>query len=872
MSLLAESLPDPQPEGRRGLPDVSTPFFGRERELAEIGGLLGNPNCRLLTLLGPGGIGKTRLAAESAARFAHYFPDGVILVSLQAALSAESLLSAVADALALPLTGRVTPYEQLLSTLRARHTLLLLDNFEQLLDGPFSAGGEPAKLLSALLTDAPGLRLLVTSREVLNLREEWLYPLDGLDVPADDGPALEASSAVQLFAERARRLRRDFQLDHERLAVARVCRLVEGMPLAIELAAAWTKTLPCATIADEIARGIQLLTSNMRNLPERHRSVRAAFDQSWALLDAQERQVFAQFSVFRVGFTRQAAEAVLETGTASLPLLAALVDKSLLRHEVDELRPEGRYHIHELLRQYAEQQLQAAGDERTTRQAHAAFYGGFLAGRLAALLGEAQVVALSAIADELPNIRAAWQWAVAEADTALIARASQPLLIYYHLRGPYAEGIAALGAAAACLRALPAHPQRDAVLAELLVDLAWLHIRLGQVAQAQAALDESLALLGPEAPAPPGMATDPQIARTVLALISGDYARARELGLLALRRAEQQGHVNNLPHAFFVLADAALSQGDLQAALQYAEQAYSAVLVARDRWYLAYVHGMLGNIAVYDGAFDEAQRHFQVGYSIREEFGDPEGMAVALSNLGDVALLQGQADEARARFERAQAIYGRIGDRGGLSRALDGLGACAAAAGDYAGSARLFAEALALAAAIPFVRAILTTTLNVAALFKRLGQQARAQELLCLVRFHPAASGQQRQRAQKLLGADQAEPEPGSAADLQTVVARLRLELDALALNPLPAPERARPHPSQAAPGERAALVEPLTEREREVLALIGQGFSNQEIAEQLVLSVGTVKWYAAQIYGKLGVQTRTQAIARATTLGLLVG
>jgi predicted ATPase/DNA-binding CsgD family transcriptional regulator len=871
-----EPTPVPQVVGPRGPQPSPTPFFGRAREIEDVGGLLGNHNCRLLTLLGPGGIGKTRLALEAAGRFAHYFADGVVVVNLQAVSSDATLVAAIADALALPLTGQLSLYEQLLAGLRGRDLLLLLDNFEQLLDMPGTARGSAGAsgLLSTLLAEAPALRLLVTSREVLNLQEEWLYPLDGLDLPGDDAHAAE-SGAVQLFVERARRVRREFQLEGERATVVQICRLVEGMPLAIELAAAWAKTLPCATIAAEIQRGLQLLTSNVRNMPERHRSVRATFDQSWAQLDEHERRVFAQLAVFRGGFSREAAERVLASIPAAgqapfstLPTLAALVDKSLLRHE-----PDGRFHVHELLRQYAQQQLEQFGLDADSRQTHAAYFASFLADRRDALLGGDQVAALTEIAAELPNIRAAWSELLARGAVAELERASHSLFVYYHLRGPYPEGIAALEAAAQALRELGEPGER--ALAPLLVDLAWLHIRLGQLAESGAAVAEGRALaerhgLQP----PPGMATDPLIVQTVLALIAGDYTLATELGMQALERAHEQGHANNLPHAYFVLADASLARGQAAAALHYAEHAYTAVLAARDRWYLAYVHNTLGQLAVDAGNYDEARRHFGASFAIREAFSDPEGMAVAQIYLGEVALAQHAHAEAYERFARAQAIYERIGDRGGLARALDGLGCVAATAGAAAEAARHFAEALALAAAIPFVRAMLASTLNAAALLLQLGQTARAIPPLLVVRDHPSSLRQQRERAVALLAPFEAE-RPTHLPELAVLTARLCRDLEALAHEPLAAIPQVAP---AAAPAQHSSpqqplaepLAEPLTEREREVLGLIAQGHSNQQIADQLVLSVGTVKWYAAQIYGKLGIQTRTQAVARARALGLI--
>lgn len=412
------------------LPSHSTPFVGRERELRELSDMLTDPVCRLLTIFGPGGIGKTRLTIETAAQNQPLFPDGVVFVPLQPLLAADEIPSAIAAVLALQLMGRDNPLAQMLNYLRDKHMLLVLDNMEHLLDG--------SDLLSTMLAAAPGLKLLVTSRELLNLQEEWLYPLDGLDIPADHTAAdLSRNSAVQLFVERARRVRRDFALAAERDSVVRICQLVEGLPLAIELAAVWTKTLPCAVIAAEIGRNLAFLATSLRNVPERHRSMRATFDQSWGLLTEEQRQVFQRLAVFRGGLAHDAAEQV---AGASLPILATLVEKSLVRHE-----PGGRYHLHELLRQYAEEHLRALPEmAHQTQQAHSSYYMALLAEQRVPITGGDQLAALAHIGCEFENMRVAWRWAVDHADMAAIGQAAHTLSLYYRIQGSYQEGIAAL--------------------------------------------------------------------------------------------------------------------------------------------------------------------------------------------------------------------------------------------------------------------------------------------------------------------------------------------------------------------------------------------------------------------------------------------
>ena len=332
------------------LPSQTTPLIGREAEVAALISLLHDPEIRLISLLAPGGMGKTRLALEVAAQVGGEFEHGAVFIALNAVSAPEHLVSTVANAVGVTLAGQFDPKEQLLEHFRKRQVLLIFDNFEHLLDA--------APLLTEILQTAPQVKILATSRERLNLSSETLFPLTGLDFP----PAREAGdmlgySAVHLFARAARRtqLSADYSAeDWEQ--VGRICRLVQGMPLALLLAASWTELLKVGEIADEVSKGIDFLESQWRDLPERQRSIRAVFESSWRRLSAGEAECLAKLSVFRGGFTRRAAE---EVGGASLRTLAALVNKALLWMDA-----EGRCSIHELLRQYAAEQLETRRKRR----------------------------------------------------------------------------------------------------------------------------------------------------------------------------------------------------------------------------------------------------------------------------------------------------------------------------------------------------------------------------------------------------------------------------------------------------------------------------------------------------------------------------
>ncbi len=335
------------------------PFIGREPEIADIVALLDDPGCRLLSLIGPGGMGKTRLALEVASRKQDDFADGVFFVALQSLASPEGIPAAVGEALGInfqsinadsqilgidsTLAGDAR--QQLLNYLSNQQLLLLMDNFEHVVEG--------AHLVADILEYAPRIKILTTSREALNLQLEWVRHVSGMSFPENGHLGeIDRYSAVKLFIERATRTRGDFSLEHELPCVVEVCRLVEGMPLGIELAATWLKSLSCRDIAAEIRRSADILATTARDVPERHRSIRAVFLYSWMLLNETEQNTLMQLSIFRSGVSRDAIQAV--TG-ASLFVLTALVEKSLITTS------DGRYYMHDLLRQYAEEQLEQIG-------------------------------------------------------------------------------------------------------------------------------------------------------------------------------------------------------------------------------------------------------------------------------------------------------------------------------------------------------------------------------------------------------------------------------------------------------------------------------------------------------------------------------
>jgi predicted ATPase/DNA-binding SARP family transcriptional activator len=434
----------PEPGWRRRrshLPRAATPFVGRSQELTMIQLRLQEPTYRLLTVVGPGGIGKTRLALEVGQRIRDaslpLFSDGIFFVPLEAVNWPAQIAAAMMEAARISLYGSEPQEQQLLAHLHDKRMLFILDNLEHLLDG--------AAFIEAIVAAAPGVRILATSRTALRLQEEWLHPLRGLAVPLANSAErsdreagggkrqLSDYDAIRLFVQRAHAVSPTFSLDAEAAHVVRICRLVDGMPLALELAAAWLKVLDARGVADELEQGLDLLDARFRNLPKRHQSIRAVFNQSWALLDQSEQEVLARLSVFQGGFTREAAARV---AGATLTTLSDLVDKSLLQNASG-----GRHRLHELLRQFAEEQLTEMEGLEQSREAHCRYYLACLAQRKHELKGGRQDEALRQIKVDLENVHLAWNWALDRKDLSTIDQALESIFLYHYVRGRNQQGL-----------------------------------------------------------------------------------------------------------------------------------------------------------------------------------------------------------------------------------------------------------------------------------------------------------------------------------------------------------------------------------------------------------------------------------------------
>jgi DNA-binding SARP family transcriptional activator/tetratricopeptide (TPR) repeat protein len=415
------------PRFAKNLPTQPAPFIGREIELAEIAALLANPDCRLLTLVGPGGIGKTRLALKVAEEKIDSYPHGVYFVSLAGLESAEFIPSTILSILSFEPSQQYEPKDQLFSYIRNRKILLILDGFEQLLLG--------ANLLSELLHHAPHLTLLVTSRQRINLQSEWVILVEGLPFPPIDSVEdIQQFDAAALFIQTAQRGMPKFELDEtNQHFITHICRLVEGMPLAINLAAAWTPVLDPKAIASELEHGLDLLEADWQDLPERQRSMQAVFNSSWEMLTHDEQRSIQLLAIFRGGFTRQAGEKAFRI---PIKTILALVHKCWVHPEID-----GRFHLHELIRQYAIKKLQAdLGPWKQANEDHCAYYCQELKQREREWRGPKQKEIFNEIGADIQNVEAAWKWALSVNRLDRIEQALESLGKFYSNIGRRKDG------------------------------------------------------------------------------------------------------------------------------------------------------------------------------------------------------------------------------------------------------------------------------------------------------------------------------------------------------------------------------------------------------------------------------------------------
>lgn len=706
------------------LPAPHDQFFGRVAVQQEIGERLDQPWCRLVTLVGQGGVGKTRLATTVAHSRLHHYPDGVWLVELAEidrddADLAEAIAVEIATTLDLRLSGSATPVEQLLSHLQHKALLLVLDNFEHLLEGG-------VQLVIELLQRCDKVQLLVTSREALRIRAEWTVVLTGLGYPTTDTDAT-STDAVDLFIARRAQGRRDNLSTADLILTRQICRLVEGLPLALELAAALAHHTPLSMLATELRDGFDALTTSLRDVPDRHRSLQIVFAMSWRTLIPALQTRLARLSVFRGGFTEVAAQAV---AAADAHQLAALVEKSLLTHDAATQR----YTLHPVVRVYAAAELNEADP---VVQKHAHYYLTLLAGQHDVLQKDTPQHAVALLEPEVENVRLAWQTGLAERRSDLLTAALTALSIVYQLRGLAHEAEATMQSSVHTATAWGT----DGIGLATRAGLEWARFqnRLGRCRAAIETVAAALrhAQMGGDRWAE-GMGhvlwgealwrlgeydlSKKKIAHALaIAHAIGDDSGSallvgwchHHLGIIddiQSRYAAALDHLHQACAAWRTIDNAqALSnslnsiglvcyhQGDWPAAQQAMEEALRLCNQLDNRHLQSILLNNLSMVATEQGDYLGAHHYLQLGLTLATTSGNLTSQGEIYSNLGKNYALLGKTELAVKSLEEGVQISESIGNRALLATAMRYLAEATSKQGDATRAASLYRQALAIA-------------------------------------------------------------------------------------------------------------------------------------------------------------------------------
>jgi predicted ATPase/DNA-binding CsgD family transcriptional regulator len=807
------------------LPAARSSFVGREREMAEIERSLAST--RLLTLTGAGGSGKTRVALEVGRHLVADYPDGVWLVEL-APLSEGALVpKEVAEALGVPERPAQPLTGTLAEVLRDRELLLLVDNCEHLLEAT-------AHLVDSLLDTCPHLSILATSREAIGVEGEsrWLVP--PLSAPGDGSSSEELGGyeSVRLFVERAGGRDPSFSLGpHNALAVTEICGRLEGIPLAIELAAARVGTLSLEQISERLGSSLDFLTRGGRTAEPRQRTLKGALDWSHELLSAPEKILFRRLSVFAGGWTLKTVETVAPGDgveeTEVLDLLSGLVEKSLvLAEEQDGVGV--RYRMLEPVKQYAREKLEEAGESGTVRRRHADFFLALAERARPELRGPQDRIWLERLEREHDNMRVALSLALESEEAELALRMAGALGTFWHMHSHSDEGRKWLEAALARDKSASVGVRIGAL--EALYWLAhdrWDHDRAEAIAReamelsADAEIDDSLA-------------ASLRIMSAGPAWVRGDYGRGREMLEQSLLISRRAGDRILIAEALLQLAATAWGVGDTERGKEIYEEG---VILCREAGYTFRLPDFLFSLGyqlLLEGDYERGTALNEEAVAICREHGYKRSLNFALDNLGWATLLQGHHLRAKSFYEESLAISKELGDKACASESLDGLACIAGATGEPARAARLFGAAEAM-----------RDTLSEAVAFQHTPEEAAWRE--------PS-----RARARSRLGETAWEDtlSEGRAMELKEAIEH--------AISPeepatTPAPEQ----PSTSGPPAG------LTTREVEVLGLVATGMTNAQVAERLFLSPRTVQRHLNSVYHKIGVSSRTAATRFALEHGL---
>ncbi|HEY6540937.1 MAG TPA: tetratricopeptide repeat protein, partial [Ktedonobacteraceae bacterium] len=883
------------------VPALFTSFIGREQDVADICALLKQPEVRLLTLLGPGGIGKTRLSVQVATGLRDSFADGICFVHLAAVYDPKLVVSAIAEELEIREVGAQSLIDQVKVSLRDKRFLLVLDNFEQVV--------EAAPQVEELLIACPALKILVTSRVVLHVQGEQEFSVSPLALPnlkqLPEGESLSQFAAVALFIQRARAVLPSFQLNAANArTIAEICVRLDGLPLAIELAAARIKLLPPQALLSRLSQRLQVLTSSTRSLPERQQTLRNTLKWSYDLLDAQEQQFFRRLSVFVGGWTLEAAEVVVgrtieHAAFSLLDGIASLLDKSLLiQVEHEEWEP---YLIMlETIREYGTECLVESGEAAAFQRAHALYYLAWVEQAEPHLKDAQQLTWLARLEREQENLRAALQWLIEQQETELALRFCGALWRFWLIRGYWSEGRRWLESALK----LPQAEQPTTARAKALCSAGRFAIRLGDIAAGRSLLEsgvtlyrqledkqgltESLIMWDKNSLHAP-TALRPHLEESVvLAREVGDQwtlaSSLQDLGWFFLGHDEpvaarpllqesatifrELGDTHSLISVLTALSRVAVYQENLIQAAEFAQESLVLARTLDNRPDVAEALNYIANTKSIQGDFAQAIVYWQELLVLARELGDKHNIAAALSCLGETALSQSNYAQAEALSYESLQIVRELDDKSHIAILLSLLGDIKRSIGEITQAVAYYTEGLLLAQEVGIKMNIGFNIVGLARIAVAEGQLERATLLFGAAEsLNPYALINPDMRADYEQAMENVRTQLGEQAFLtawkqgQTMKLEqiIAIALQEQASNPTSASPVSQSPKDMKLPA-KPLYPDDLTAREVEVLSLVAQGLSDSQIAERLVISPRTVNAHVTSIYRKIQVSSRSAA------------
>jgi predicted ATPase/DNA-binding SARP family transcriptional activator len=770
------------------LPTFTTPFIGRQHELNEIADLLVDPHCRLLTIIGPGGIGKTRLAIEAAREQIASFRNGVYFVSLGDIHNEIHIIPSIANAVDYNFPGQGTLKSQFLRFIRNKKMLLVLDNYEHLL--------EHTSIISDLLISSPGFVIIATTRERLRLQEEWLFPLAGLSYPNKGKNVwdLNEFDALTLFQVCAQKAGRDYKIPASDVpSIIHICQLVEGIPLAVELAAALTYTKSCQDIAAQLSKNFEILSTSMRNVQSRQRSMLATMQYSWNLLSIEEKHSFSQLSIFLEDFDSEAANTIIGVESS---MLTTLINKSLIRNT-----SEGRYVLHRLLRQFAAEKL--SKDEslrRSLEEKFCDYYVNFLSEQAPKLDGKDQLEALIRINQNIDNVRKAWVLLISHEEFSDIDQIVDSIYRFHSIRSLFSECIELFKMA---LSALADTHNQESLNNRILARQGVLYQRLGKYGIAKKYLEQGLTTFRCYGESKEILFCLAQLGHTYIK--TGNYKDvqpiAEEALDLAIDLEDQWGITSSyylsgyavyrlgnikqgkeyLEKSLYIsrksdrprlslsplnaLGDIACHQGDYTKAIQIYEECIELSKALGDEYRAGIHFNNLGTVYHILEAYHEAESYYLESLHYCEKIGDLAGQAIALSNLGEIELTRKEFSESRRLFIEGLQIGRDLDDHWTILACLKNLGSISLIQGKLMDAKAIYAEAFEIGTKFETKPLVLNILMDLAEYISINGNPDLAFEMLTYVSSHPSSEQSTREKANQILenyarGTNDIDPRP----------------------------------------------------------------------------------------------------------------